>query len=324
MAARAACMQGDNDEGLQLAGQAVRIERAGGSAGLIGSTDAWAFALVCRQDFLPAIASYRDCLDLALRGGRELEVLRCRHNLAWALLCAGDADEADRQLAECLPPLLSSGPRGLRTAALHTHGAVRLMKGDVDAAEEAFVRVLRDTPADRHEAAYPVEALAIVAAHRGDHARAVRLRSAASEMRRRTGVPAEADWRRQIDDAVGRSSEAVSRSRAEELAASGRRLRGDRLLAYAAKSKEVEHPLTPREMEIAGLVAEGLTNRQIASRLRLATGTVSFHLNHVRDKLGVRTRTQIALWLVGFVTSSSGDRAVDVGSSRSQQSGYSN
>jgi DNA-binding CsgD family transcriptional regulator/sugar lactone lactonase YvrE len=56
--------------------------------------------------------------------------------------------------------------------------------------------------------------------------------------------------------------------------------------------------LSRREREIANLVAEGLTNREIATRLFISERTVDGHLEHVREKLGVNTRAQIAAWIV--------------------------
>jgi DNA-binding NarL/FixJ family response regulator len=53
------------------------------------------------------------------------------------------------------------------------------------------------------------------------------------------------------------------------------------------------HP-TDREMEILALVSEGLTNAQIAHRLRVSDNTVKFHLQNVYLKLGVRNRTEAA------------------------------
>jgi DNA-binding CsgD family transcriptional regulator len=53
-------------------------------------------------------------------------------------------------------------------------------------------------------------------------------------------------------------------------------------------------PLTPREERIAELVAEGLTNKQIAGQLFVSTKTVEGHLRNIFEKLGVRTRTQVA------------------------------
>jgi DNA-binding CsgD family transcriptional regulator len=52
--------------------------------------------------------------------------------------------------------------------------------------------------------------------------------------------------------------------------------------------------LTGTERRIAGLVAEGLSNRKVASRLFLSTHTVAFHLRHIFWKLGITSRVQLA------------------------------
>jgi len=60
--------------------------------------------------------------------------------------------------------------------------------------------------------------------------------------------------------------------------------------------------LTPRELEVAALVAEGLTNKEIAARLFLSERTAEGHVEHIRDKLGFSTRSQIASWYTGSRT----------------------
>ena len=60
-----------------------------------------------------------------------------------------------------------------------------------------------------------------------------------------------------------------------------------------APAPETGQP-TDREMEILALVSEGLTNAQIARRLRVSDNTVKFHLQNVYLKLGVRNRTEAA------------------------------
>ena len=56
--------------------------------------------------------------------------------------------------------------------------------------------------------------------------------------------------------------------------------------------------LTAREREIAVLIAEGLTNAEIAERLVLVPGTVANHVEHILRKLDLKGRTQIAVWAV--------------------------
>jgi DNA-binding NarL/FixJ family response regulator len=55
--------------------------------------------------------------------------------------------------------------------------------------------------------------------------------------------------------------------------------------------------LTPREREVAELVAEGLTNREIAGRLQLSDRTAQNHVQHILDKLDLPNRGQIAVWV---------------------------
>jgi DNA-binding NarL/FixJ family response regulator len=55
-------------------------------------------------------------------------------------------------------------------------------------------------------------------------------------------------------------------------------------------------PLSAREVEVARLVAEGLTNHAIAGRLHLSSRTAENHVQHVLDKLGFDSRAQIAAW----------------------------
>lgn len=61
----------------------------------------------------------------------------------------------------------------------------------------------------------------------------------------------------------------------------------------AARRRSNDHALTPRECEIAALIADGLSNKQIARRLSIEPATVKNHVHNILSKLGVSRREQI-------------------------------
>jgi DNA-binding NarL/FixJ family response regulator len=78
----------------------------------------------------------------------------------------------------------------------------------------------------------------------------------------------------------------------------------DRLVAYAtgrhpvpAASRPKPGPVSAREAEVAMLVTEGLSNREIGSTLHLSERTVETHVQHILNKLGFHSRSQIAAWI---------------------------
>jgi DNA-binding NarL/FixJ family response regulator len=56
--------------------------------------------------------------------------------------------------------------------------------------------------------------------------------------------------------------------------------------------------LTPREREVVALLAEGLTNTQLAERLYISPRTAAVHVSNVLSKLGMASRTEVAAWAV--------------------------
>jgi DNA-binding NarL/FixJ family response regulator len=73
---------------------------------------------------------------------------------------------------------------------------------------------------------------------------------------------------------------------------------GRAVLAPAAMQALLERPdaatvqLTEREHQILGLLAKGLTNRQMADRLGVSLSTANFHVHNILEKLGAKTRTE--------------------------------
>jgi len=70
-----------------------------------------------------------------------------------------------------------------------------------------------------------------------------------------------------------------------------------RRLGVRLPSRQRVGVLSPREIEVADLVAEGLSNPAIARRLYLSRPTVARHVAHILAKLGFSSRAQIAAWV---------------------------
>jgi DNA-binding CsgD family transcriptional regulator len=97
--------------------------------------------------------------------------------------------------------------------------------------------------------------------------------------------PGDIAWARSL---LGTSSRRTSALGMGEIAA-----KADALVEELAAAG----PLTRREWEVAGLVAAGKTNREIAQELYLSERTAQNHVQHVLTKLGLSNRSQIAAWM---------------------------
>jgi predicted ATPase/DNA-binding NarL/FixJ family response regulator len=151
-------------------------------------------------------------------------------------------------------------------------------------------------------------ALAHVAAERAHYESAARLAGAAAALRERVAA-------RQLDTEQARSSavervlaRALGPQDADTLIHDGRtmsaRQAADLALAVASGAAPADPdrsdqvPLTPRERQVAALVASGRTNRQIGRVLGISEKTAEVHLHHVMSKLDARSRAEVAAWAV--------------------------
>jgi predicted ATPase/DNA-binding CsgD family transcriptional regulator len=134
---------------------------------------------------------------------------------------------------------------------------------------------------------------------RRDPASALRVAAAASAIRARVGGEFAPFYRARLEH-VRATAEAALGANAERLWAEGARLGVDDAVALAFGSAR-PRPASPaglsaRELEVAGLVAAGLSNKAIAARLHLSVRTVESHVRHVLAKVGLDNRTQLATW----------------------------
>jgi predicted ATPase/DNA-binding CsgD family transcriptional regulator len=134
---------------------------------------------------------------------------------------------------------------------------------------------------------------------RSDPARALEVAAAASAMRARIGGDFPPVYRARLERIRAESAALLGRD-AERVWAEGTRRSVDDAVALAfgtARPRSASSSgLSVRELEVAGLVADGLANKVIAGRLHLSVRTVESHVRHALTKLGLDNRTQLATW----------------------------
>jgi DNA-binding NarL/FixJ family response regulator len=238
------------------------------------------------------------------RAGPGSAAQRCRARLA--------LDEGETlRAAELLERLLRQLPehRKLdRVPALELLVRARIARGELEQAAAA-VEALREV--EPQVGTTPMRARVdlvegILAASRGDHEGARRLLEDAVDRFQQSGAPFElAQARIELATslvALARSDEAAHEAGAaleslQELGADVEAERARRLLDAFSRDTTGRSPLagvTPREREVLRLLAEGLTNRQIAERLVVSEHTVHRHVTNILRKLGLSSRTAAA------------------------------
>jgi DNA-binding CsgD family transcriptional regulator len=134
---------------------------------------------------------------------------------------------------------------------------------------------------------------------RRDAATAFRVVAAAYAIRARVGGDFPPLHRARAERTKEALEQAVGEA-AERLWKEGSRLGTDDAVALAFGMVTPRPPsasgLSGRELEVARLVADGLANKAIASRLHLSVRTVESHVRHALQKLGLANRTQLATW----------------------------
>jgi predicted ATPase/DNA-binding CsgD family transcriptional regulator len=224
----------------------------------------------------------------------------------------GDPAAAISPLQECADACAERGERWNRSYALWGLGLAAWLLGDAERASElerAALRIKREV-ADQVGAAHCIEALAWIAASRRRPAHAALLLGAAAAARE--AVPAT------LPPPLGPHHQATYTTVGKALGqdafaaglAKGHALSPARRAAAALEEPATAGPdtggqdrgirLTAREAEVAALVAEGLSNKEIAGRMVISARTAETHVQHIMDKLGFTARSQIAAWSAGL------------------------
>ncbi|VXB43444.1 Predicted ATPase [Arthrobacter sp. 9V] len=261
--------------------------------------------------------------------------LTARFLLAWTQMYAGRIEEA---LATCQEVLAGSKKHGERWSLAYGYAVMGLCHwhlGQLDDARTCQINAL-EIQRDFHDGlciALVVEQMSWTAASSGRFETAATLLCAAQSVWKGIGTtvsafgPLETDFAEttaRIRHGLGESrfqeilngGEAMSTDHAVELALNlamtsyvspaTRTLDDGRHAARRAKKPEFASAyatggptLTEREEQVANLVAQGRSNKEIAAELVLSPRTVSGHIERILSKLGFTSRTQVASWIAG-------------------------
>jgi non-specific serine/threonine protein kinase len=201
-------------------------------------------------------------------------------------------------------------PRGIANS-LANLGHVLVALGQPDRASPYFGEALdlRRSLGNTLGIAECLEGFATAAAAKRQARQAARLLGAAAALREMTGASLPRPDREQLEGVRRRVEKQLSPQALEREHARGRALVSDRPADYAllldadadftaAERRRTAAPLlSNRERQVAVLVAQGLTNREIAETLSLTRRTIGTHLEHIFAKLGVQARAEVAVWI---------------------------
>jgi DNA-binding NarL/FixJ family response regulator len=201
----------------------------------------------------------------------------------------------------------SHGSADALVDALCARGHLELTNGPPDTALDTFAEALR--LAEQRGLGLglirSLEGIA-VAVQSAQPADAVSLMSACERMREALGCRALPAERRRTLVLLGVARSRLAPSEYNAARTAGRRC--DRRAAMSLADAILTRTSTPvnstlerltaRESEVADMVAQGRSNREIAAWLGVSVGTVRTHVDHILAKLGVHSRAQIAVWAV--------------------------
>ncbi|MDA3630394.1 LuxR C-terminal-related transcriptional regulator [Saccharopolyspora oryzae] len=223
----------------------------------------------------------------------------------------GATEQGLELLAECIRLSTEHGELYWRSYALWASAQVEAQRGDLERAEAAAKKAIRLQRQldNRLGIAFSIDSLSWIAQQQGKYDRAARLFGAASSVWDAV-CAAPGFWARfatDHDEHQAQTRTALGEEAFQEAFDRGRQLSVQHIIDFALETKrhartrtdENVHPmpLTRRERQIAELVAQGNTNKEIAENLVIAQRTVEGHVQNILTKLDFSSRAQIAGWV---------------------------
>ncbi len=256
-----------------------------------------------RGDYQAAISHYQGALSLYQEIDARPEIARCLAGIASVALIQGDLALCRTSLTESLSLSLATGQRLPVARGLEAFAALEARAGEAVRAARLAGAALELRAAAGHPpsagAGARLEDLLGPARRSLGELRAAtlleegRAMGADEAVRYAIGAPQAGP-----DAAVGAADGWLPRSRAAGDGPPGPAAEGSGPgAATLPGSAAMPSTLTPREREIAALIARGLGNRAIADELVISQATVARHVANMLTKLGFSSRAQIAAWV---------------------------
>ncbi|MEU6587236.1 protein kinase [Nocardia sp. NPDC046763] len=229
--------------------------------------------------------------------------------LGWVHELAGDTQRAIEYHRQVLSITQACGELLFQSTALWGMGVAVWQQGERSRAIELLANALRVNQRMRSPvvAAVSLESLAWTACVDGNAERAAVLMGAAHELDRSAGDVASIVpiMRQHHDECVRLMRSALGVRGFESAFRHGQVMGMDAAVAYALGEQPTDTKLTSgplpeltkRERQVADLIAQGFTNKQIAAKLVISQRTAQGHVEHILTKLGFTSRAQIAAWI---------------------------
>ncbi len=237
--------------------------------------------------------------------------MQAGENRTWytALYWLADIAQSQNRLADAVKLMEESltmarahGDIWMQASVLSRLGQVLVKRGDYGRAIGAFREglALARSLALYMMVAIGLEGLACIASAQDDGERAGRLLGASQALLERVGGVLLPLWQADREWAEATARGQIGDVAFKRALTEGRSMDLDRAVSFACSDpRAAQHPigsLTKREREVAALIAQGLTNREIAAALVITEGTAANHIQHILNKLGFNTRAQVAAW----------------------------
>jgi non-specific serine/threonine protein kinase len=250
----------------------------------------------------------KESLALAQTMRLPFATLRAMEIRGYSYLAEGDLDGAIAIALEAVTLSEELGETWDRGILYQLLAGATARRGDHDDAAAFALRAaaLELDLDDRTGLAHTISVLASIEMMRGSAVRTATLLGASEAILRSIPLSLFEPFRDAHEHATAFARNALGEARYLAAYTAGLDMTRNDVVDYAlevrrpggrpASPPASDGPLSHREMEVAGLVADGATNAQVAARLFISERTVESHLASIFNKLGVDTRLQVARW----------------------------